>query len=470
MKKKRSNELTLQFTIVFWKIKQALEAKNPNGTQKYKYIILKGSSRSSKTISLADLFDLEARTNHNRRLTIWRETKTLCKKTVLADIIKHHKRTKRFKLDYDYNKTESILQYNHGDEDTSSTIEIQGTDDDEAVHGFEQDWAWMNEPYKTSKETFDQIDMRSQVMFLDYNPKKDTFIDKISEKPNAIVIHSTFRDNPFCPREQKIKILSYQPVSYSRMILNKLEEGKFILSFEDQYQLKEYLTNKGHDKNNILEVVRCYNNERYGDASEYLWKVYGLGEKAENPNKIHHGWIKIPRHKYDEIKSTGEYPPYYGLDYGFSVPSACVEVLYDGDRTFYLCQKLYKPIKQMTKPLGDELILAGVPIGDVTYIFADSQDKDIKSGVSMTNDLRSYHALNVHPVDKPTYVERFEFMQKCTIVFTDDSDNIEDEYDEYHWKYINGVSTETPVKINDHMMNAIEYCMWMIKKLHKLNL
>ncbi|NAW50773.1 hypothetical protein GNY06_05040 [Elizabethkingia argentiflava] len=467
----KNNSITLDFTIVFWKIKKALEAKNKDGTQKYKYIILKGSSRSSKTISLCDIFDLEARTKHNRRLTIWRETKTLCKKTVLADLIKHHKRTGRYKLDYEYNKTESILYYTHGGKDeTSSTIEIQGTDDDEAVHGFEQDWAWINEPYKMSPDTFDQIDMRSSVVFLDYNPKKKTLADSLSKKENAIVIHSTFRDNPFCPSEQRIKILSYQPVKYCRLVIENQESASKIFSFKDRQALKEYLSSKKYSSNKVNEAVRCFQNELVADASEYKWKVYGLGEKAENPKKIHSGWISIPSREYEKLKASGDYPVYYGLDYGFSVPTACVEIMYDGDRTFYLKQILYKPINQMSKPLGEELRAAGVPAGDVTYIFADSQDKDVKSGVSMTSDLRSYHSLNVIPVQKPTYLERFEYMQKCIIVYTSDSINIEAEYDTYEWHYINGESTEKPIKADDHLMNAIEYAMWMIKILHKLNL
>ncbi|KGT09534.1 hypothetical protein NV63_06825 [Elizabethkingia anophelis] len=64
--KTRNKEITLPFTIVYWKIKQAIDAKNPDGSQKYKYIILKGSSRSSKTISLCDIFDIEAREQHNK--------------------------------------------------------------------------------------------------------------------------------------------------------------------------------------------------------------------------------------------------------------------------------------------------------------------------------------------------------------------------------------------------------------------
>ncbi len=104
--------------------------------RQYKYIINTGSSRSSKTYSLIDCFDLYARNNKNKRLTAWRNTKVDCKKTVLNDMLKHHKGTSRYQNKYKFNKTESIFFYN-----TGSTVEIHGTDDEETVHGLTQEAA-----------------------------------------------------------------------------------------------------------------------------------------------------------------------------------------------------------------------------------------------------------------------------------------------------------------------------------------
>src|ERR1051325_8245993 len=200
----------LKATIVFKNNWDAIHAKNPDGTRKYRYIINKGSSRSSKTLSIIDCYDLYARSLTNKRMTVWRDTKTDCRKTVLNDVLKRLKSTGRYKVNQDFNKTESIFTYN-----TDSTFEIHGTDDEETVHGLTQDCAWLNEPYKISKETFDQIDQRtSDFVLIDMNPKKAHWCDDLEKDPRAIVIHSTFKDNPFCPPEQRAKILSYQPVKY----------------------------------------------------------------------------------------------------------------------------------------------------------------------------------------------------------------------------------------------------------------
>lgn len=160
--------IDFQATIVFQQNWDAINAVNEDGSRKYRYIINKGSSRFSKTISLIDVSDTYCCLNPNKRGTVWRDTKTDCKKTVLVDMLKRLKSTGRYKLDQDFNKTESIFYYSN-----DTTFEIHGTDDEETVHGLTQSFAWFNEPYSISIETFNQIDQRtSDFIFIDYNPKR----------------------------------------------------------------------------------------------------------------------------------------------------------------------------------------------------------------------------------------------------------------------------------------------------------
>ena len=141
---------------------------------------------------MIDVYDLIAREEENKRLTVWRDTKTDCKKTVLNDALKRLKVTGRYEIGQKFNKTESIFTY-----DNSSTFEIHGTDDEETVHGLTQDYAWLNEPYKISKDTFDQIDQRtSEIVFVDYNPKKGHWVDDLAKDPRTLVIRNNcFSEN-----------------------------------------------------------------------------------------------------------------------------------------------------------------------------------------------------------------------------------------------------------------------------------
>jgi hypothetical protein len=57
---------------------EAINAKNEDGSRKYKYIINTGSSRSSKTYSIQTHW-IKSLSVPNTRVSIWRETKADCK-------------------------------------------------------------------------------------------------------------------------------------------------------------------------------------------------------------------------------------------------------------------------------------------------------------------------------------------------------------------------------------------------------
>lgn len=311
----------MKATIVFEKNWDAIHAVNDKGERLYRYIINEGSSRSSKTISLIDCYDLYCREENNKRLTVWRDTKTDCKKTVLNDTLKRLKQTGRYKVDQDFNKTESIFTYN----DTESTFEIHGTDDEETVHGLTQDAAWFNEPYKMSEETFNQIDQRtSDFIIIDWNPKKSHFIEGLKNNPRSIVIHSTFKDNPFCPVEQRIKILSYQPIKFSEVVVSELMK-------EHEAKMYDLIKNESEfNEDQLEELSQCRQNEANGSASDFNWQVYGLGVKSEKPNRIFN-WKEINIEQYNEIDAKA----YVGCDWGAVDPWGILEgKYYDGNLYF----------------------------------------------------------------------------------------------------------------------------------------
>lgn len=439
----------MQATIVFQKIWDAINERNTDGTRRYRYIILTGSSRSSKTHSILQSHHLQALCN-TWRISIWRETKKDTKDTVLADFKKALPLMDQAE-NIIFNKTESIFTY-----PSSSTIEMVGGDDDIKVHGFQSDVSHFNEPYGFSRDTFDQIDMRtSEYVIIDWNPRQKHFIDDISKLDNAIVIHSTWRDNPFVPHEQKTKILSYQPVKFANVVTSGL------ITPESAKNYDITVNHLNFTEKQLKELKRTQYNEANATASDYNHLVYSEGLKAENKRKIFHGFTKITREEYDNVKS--ENMAYYGLDFGFANPSACVEVLFDGN-AFYIRQKLYKPMRLLTVPLGQVLIDLGIPTGNVTYVWADSADREAGSDVSQINDLRTYYNINAVPTRKPTYKERFEFINKSRVYYCESSVDFESEYDGYEYEYINGIPTERPIKKNDHLMDATSYCIMGIKQ------
>lgn len=401
----------MQATIVFQKNWEAIHATNPDGSRKYRYIINTGSSRSSKTHSIIQIHYLKAWEKH-RRISIWRETKKDTKDTVLADF-KKSLPTFEDHEQVTFNKTESIYTF-----PSNSTIEICGGDDESRVHGFQGDIAHFNEPYGISRETFDQIDMRtSEYIIIDWNPKTKHWIDDLSKQDNAIVIHSTFKDNPFCPIEQRNKILSYEPTEY---------------------------------------------NIANGTANEFMWMIYGLGLKAERPNRIFKDWIIKP----DSVWKDLMYSSYFGLDFGLSAPTSLVEMKFDGDRTFYLKQWLYKPLNEISGTLSDEFERLGV--SKTLEIICDSGNELNQSEAQKL--INSGYNIIKAKKGSGSVVAGIELMQKYRIVVMQGSEELIEEYENYCWRIAKGVQLDEPEPTcADHALDASKYVINWFGRINYLS-
>lgn len=448
--------MDLQVTPVWQRNWDAIHALNPDGTRKWRYIINKGSSRSSKTFSLIDCCDIYARMNSNRRITVWRDTKTDCKKTVLFDTELRLKTTGRYGT-LDFNKTESIFTYK-----TDSTFEIHGTDEVTTVHGLTQSVAWLNEPYKISRAIFDQIDQRTgDFIFIDWNPRLAHWIEDLEKDPRTIVIHSTFNDNPFCPVEQRNKILSYQPVKLCAVVINKLMNEKEA----KQYDLAENPMLLSDIE--LIELSRCRENEHKRSASEYNWSVYGLGEKAERPNRIFH-WEEISLDQYLAL----DVPTYYYSDWGAVDPWAIGEVkYYDGG--LYIREKNYESenlIRERLSPTERQQIGAAEE-GIVSWRFNQLGIPKNATIICDTNRPMKILALRAAGYDyavgltkkdagasKPAVVDGIDVLNNIRVYYTSDSTNVKHEQENYSREVDRyGIILETPEDIDNHHMDGIRY-------------
>ncbi|WP_312394780.1 phage terminase large subunit [Chryseobacterium sp.] len=417
---------------------------------RYKYIIHEGSSRSSKSWSLEEWVLRECEQNPNLHINIWRDSREALTDTIWKDFRKLIPLSGR---NMRMNRNTTPIVFKNG-----SIISPKGADQTNA-HGTTQDIAWLNEPYKIQEDEFDQIDQRSNQVIIDINPIGLSWSEKLVKNPRCKVIYSTFRNNPFCPPGQKMKILGYEP----------WESGSYevvdgVIMYKGQRVTESYQP-PVHKKNKERKTI-----------NKYKWIVYGLGLKAENPKRIHHNFYPIDYEKYKSIDGM----EFMGIDYGSSSPSALVKVKFDGDRSFYILPCMYRPMNKMNGPLGEELIGAGAIVGNSSMGWADSADNDKGSDTPLTNDLRSNYNLNVWKTKKPTYKARFEFMSNAIFYYVedwgvDDKENgfdekgkFEYELDRYQWEYINGEPTGKPVKKDDHYMNALEYVAWGVKDYYGL--
>lgn len=367
---------------------------------RYKYIMHVGSSRSSKSFSLEEAAVRKCETEPNTRINIWRDTKESLAGSIWADFKKLFPLSGR---KYNFPRNTVSIQFENG-----SRIEPHGADSTNA-HGTTQDVAWLNEPYRVTNEAFDQIDMRSNQVWLDLNPKDRHWSDVIARNPRCKMIHSTFMLNPFCPPQQKAKILSYDPA-------------------------------------NPVNVAN-------GTADMYMHQVYALGLKAEKPNRIFKGWEQMPLSAYQDLP----YNEYHGLDFGKISPTSLVSIKFNGTNEFYVYPRMYKPMQDMAEGLPKEMEKI---IDKKIVTVVDPADKENRLDL-MRNGFNIIKASKgAGSVDGG-----ISLMQKFKIFYVYDEE-FEFEYDNYEWEIIKGVNLDRPVKKDDHYMDALRYVItWLCKYL-----
>lgn len=434
------------------------EGKNKGSGRYYKYIINEGSSGSSKTSSLILLTYLIGFEQKGKRMSVWRDTKKDCRDTVMYDMLH------RYYPNYPhYNLVHIVGSQGFFTFPSKSTMEICGTDDENKVHGWNGHITWFNEPYDIPRETFDQLDMRTEdFVLIDWNPKMAHWVDDLKKTDRAIVIKSTFKDNPFCPPERKTKILSYQPVKYASCVRDGiLTEGE-----AQQYNLTE--NKKGLSDQQLNELARCKENERTKSANQFNWQVYGLGEKAEKPNRILN-FEEISDEDYHKINAK----VYYASDWGTVDPWAILEAkYYDGG--LYLHERNYRSENEIRANLLPQEIeqIEKLDEGLVRWVF--DRLNISKKSIIVCDDNREMKVIALRQAGydyaikatkgQDSVREGISLLQSIRVYFTSSSKNLQYEQENYEWQTDRyGYVTETPVDRDNHLIDCARYIANFLK-------
>ena len=421
-------DIKIQVTPVF--------AKN----QKYwsdidtRYIVNSGGSRSSKTYSILQLFSLILLQKHNYKISCYRNLRVDCIDTCGQDFRN---------IMYD---TGLHTKFVHNVKDakwtckaTGSVIYFAGTEKIHKSLGTQNDIIFLNEISEFSQDVFNQLDQRTRdKVFIDYNPSKDFWIEKYRENDKAVFLHSTYKDNPFLTEGIKEKLESYNPY----------EVGSTYVEDNQVYYKGKPVSQKNVPPPNVTNI-------KNGTADKYMYEVYCLGLGSEKPNRIYKGWRECKDSTFDNLEAES----YYGLDFGISSPTAVVEVKYDGDKTFYIREILYKPMSLMGMPLHEYLtLLRGIdkkPLVDPEkLIICDSAKK------TMVTDLAKGGLTAVPALKGAGSISRtIGIVQSFKIVYTQSSVNLRSEYFEYSWKLDRyGLVEEVPANNQqDHVLDATGY-------------
>ena len=271
---------------------------------------------------------------------------------------------------------------------TGSSIDFFGLEDPGKAHGPGRDILFINEANYVPKPVFDQLNIRTRwKVIIDLNPSDfNCWCYDVADGEDAVKIHSTYQDNPF---------------------LNKWQ----------------------------IQAIESY---KKGDPN--LWKVYGLGLRGSSAEQIYTHWKIV-----DELPE-GEV--FYGLDFGFTNPTALVKVvLKDGEA--YVREELYQ--SQLTSA---ELVLKlrGI-VKPGESIYCDSAD-------ARSIEELYREGFNVYQSDKDVWAGIMK-VKSLPLYLTRDSYNLIREMGSYRWKLDkNGLVMEEPIKENDHSADALRYAIY----------
>lgn len=246
----------VQYTPVFAENKTAYESGQ------YRFIGNEGSSRSSKSYSLAQLMVWIALSS-KKEITITSPSLPHLKRGAMKDVLDVMKAWNIYN-EKNHNKTDNIIRFPA----TGSYIEFFGADETDKLRGPGRDILWCNEMNLISQQSYTQMALRTKdVIFGDYNPADEfSYVYRLADDPKNKKIHSTYLNN------------------------------------------RHFLTAAQIDE---IESLK--------DADDNLWKVFGLGLRGTSSETIYTHWKECDNFpQCDQVA--------YGLDFGFNHPNVLVKV------------------------------------------------------------------------------------------------------------------------------------------------
>lgn len=187
----------MKTSIVFTKIAQAV-AGNAS------VVVNKGGTRSGKTWASLQFLTWYAQTFPALVVSIVGETMPFLKRGAIRDLQTMLGKAWRPEA---WNASNSIYTLPNG-----SQLEFFSVEDEGKIHGSARDVLFINECFFIKFDVYRQLAMRTRLfVLLDYNPRARFWVDDhILGRDDAVLIHSTYKDNPYLTPRQIAEIEAYK--------------------------------------------------------------------------------------------------------------------------------------------------------------------------------------------------------------------------------------------------------------------
>jgi phage terminase large subunit len=200
-----------------------------------RYLFLRGSSRSGKTIAAIQTIIVEALTTPKTTITIARETQVSIKNTILIDFKEEMEKLFLW-IDNRFNKVDMVYRFDNG-----SIVRFVGLDDTTGkLRGMRSDIVMIDEINTISMSSFVQLDIRCERYLIGaYNPEipTDWWGLDYEKKDNGKVLISTWRDNAFLDQRIIDSIQSLKETDHDLWLI--YSESQIVPPREIVYQKPE---------------------------------------------------------------------------------------------------------------------------------------------------------------------------------------------------------------------------------------
>ena len=376
--------------------------------EKFRYIINKGGSRSSKTYSTLQLIYMIAKFSKKARIIhVVSYSSPHLRDGVITDfeqiLLNEGENIDRIRIKNPY-------QFTIG----NSLVKFIAIDSVGKALGGQRDILFINEANNMEWDVVHQLIQRAtETVFIDYNPSKEFWIDTegISKRDNAIVLHSTYLDN-------KQNLTDAQ--------LTEFDEGK-----------------KKHD----AEVEKGIKGHWFN-----WWRVYGLGMRGVTEGTV------FPDYKQININDIPKNLPYiFGVDWGYKDPFTLIQVFYDWtNKKLYINELVYQSLLKPDECL--KMANEAVELGDgdslkyTTTIADNAQPSHIRM---FEND-----GWNIYPCYKEKIEESISNLHNWEIYVTECSENAITEFNEYKYSK---TQPNRPVDKHNHVIDPTRYIEHFIR-------
>lgn len=356
--------------------------------------IVRGGQGSGKTISILILLINHALSKPDREILIISAELTKMRLTVIKDFVKVMKMFGRYQDDRFLAGT--LYRFKNG-----SFIKFIGLDKEDVGKGLRSDVAYFNEVNKCDRESYRQVASRAGIVYADYNPDAEFFIDEdVITRSDCDFIQLTFKDNELLPDREREEILNYQKLGYN----------------PDGTIRNKYWAN--------------------------LWQVYGLGNIGNLQGVVFDNWSIV-----DEIPKEAKLVS-YGMDFGFTNDPTAFGAMYRLGDNLYIDELFYS-----TGLLNSDIIsrLRDNKVNPRDEITADSAEPKSIEEIRRAG-------FNIKGAKKGTDSIRasIDLVQKFKIHVTRRSVNLQKELRAYRWKTdVNGKSLNEPEDNNNHAIDGI---------------